>query len=880
MRLHRLTLRNVRGVEERTLDFSDGRDTTGVVIVEGRNEAGKSTLGDALDALLAYKDNSRHADVRSLKTVDRDEAPEVEAELEVGDHRFVYGKQFLKRTGTELSITAPRGETVQGDEAHSRVERLLADHLDVGLWASLRLRQGQGLDQAGPGGSSGLATALSGRSDASAIGDRELAILEQVRAEYERYYTAKAGTPKPLLRDAEAAVTRFTERLADVDRRRSALQEDIERADRLTRSLPGLREQVDQADARAKEHADALAEVTTLAERVEHCERTEQGAATLLAHLRERHERRTGLVAELAEVERERTNLAEALVAAEQRRRDADARLAAARDQLQAAQEHRREARLIRQGTQRDLDHLQGQATLTALSARAGRAGAALERVREAEAEIAGSGVDDERLAALRAAQTDLTRAEAALDAASPELRFTAARSVRLTARGEPVDLEAGAAAQWTVHGTLELDVGEVGHLEVSAGAGTDDAAETHRRAVERLRDLLEEAGVDDLAAAEAAVRRRREAERTVEEARRERATALDGQSAEDLAEEIDRLERQLAADAGTRPDDTPLPHDPEQARASLQWAVEAERLADESVAGPEAAHDAARAELEQHREALVEQRTRTEETARRADAIRAELEDARDGGTDEELATRLATAEADCARARTDLDEAREKLSAADPDTVTARAGNAEQVARDARTRLVEAEQDLRDTRVRIAALGGDGLWEQRELLAAELVQAQGELEGLQRRATAARTLLDVLEHHRGRARERYAAPLRSQLLAYGRVLHGPEFDVEFDDDLRVSRRHLDGVWLDVADLSVGAREQLALLGRLACATLLGEQGGLLLFDDALGNTDPERLELIGAVLRMAGEHSQVIVLTCYPERYHHVGGARRISL
>lgn len=880
MRLHRLTLRNVRGVAERSLDFSDGDATSGVVIVEGRNEAGKSTLGDALDVLLTYKESSKHADVRSLKTVDRDEPPEVEAELEVGDHRFVYAKRFLKRPGTDLSITQPRGERAQGDEAHARVERILAEQLDVGLWSSLRLRQGAGLEQAGPGGTSGLAAALSGQSDASAIGDRELAILEQVRSEYERYYTAKAGTPKPVLRDAEAAVAKLTERLEEVDQRRSSLQADVDRADRLARSLSGLREQVEEAAARAKEHAERRAEVETLAARVDQCERAEQGAAAALAHLQERRDRRTALVNELADVEAQRATLAEALTAAEDTQRGTGDRLAAAREELTAAQARQREARAARQRAQRDLDHLHDRATLTSLRTRAERAAKALERLRGAEAEAEAITVDQPLLDELRTAQTDLTRAEAALDAASPEVRFTATRAVRLQVDGEPVDVAAGDTPQWPVPGALTLRVGDIGEVEVRAGAGTDDAAETHRRAAGRLRDGLERAGVADLAAAEAAVRRRREAQRTVEEARRERATALEEHSAEALADEIDRLERQLAAHVEGRDGAGPLPEDAEPARAALAAAVEAERLADEAVADPEAALDTAHAAQERQRDAVVEQRTRTDEAARRAAAIRDELDEARQAVADAELATQVETAERGCAQARAELEAARAELAGADPDTVTARAENAAQVAEDARTRLHDAERDLRDTRVRVAALGGDGLWEQREVLAVELAHAEAELEGLRRRATAAATLLEALEHHRGLARERYAAPLRDQLLAYGRMLHGPEFDVELDDDLRVRRRHLDGVWLDVGDLSVGAREQLALLGRLACATLLGDQGGLLLFDDALGNTDPERLELVGAVLRMAGEHCQVVVLTCYPDRYRHVGGATRIAL
>ena len=45
-------------------------------------------------------------------------------------------------------------------------------------------------------------------------------------------------------------------------------------------------------------------------------------------------------------------------------------------------------------------------------------------------------------------------------------------------------------------------------------------------------------------------------------------------------------------------------------------------------------------------------------------------------------------------------------------------------------------------------------------------------------------------------------------------------------------------------------------------------------------GYTDPERLKLMGAVLARAGKECQVIILTCVPERYSHVGEATIVRL
>ncbi|MFO7779371.1 MAG: AAA family ATPase [Nitriliruptoraceae bacterium] len=880
MRLHRLTLRNVRGVEERTVTLASAGTDTGVIIVEGLNEAGKSTLGDALDVLLTYKDSSRHSDVRSLQSAGREEPPEVEAELDLGGHRFTYHKRYLKRTATTLTLSAPRGEQLSGDAAHDRVDALLHEHLDVALWSSLRLRQADGLAQTAPGHARGLATALAEHSDVSAIGDRELTVLQRVQEEYERYFTAKAGTPKPLLREAAATVQDLTEQLATIEDRRASLTADIDRADRLARSLPALRSQVTETAAQAEEHAARRAEVAALAEQVERLRDVAQQAEATLERLEERRRRRTALTEELAEVTAAQQERTTALAAAQAQQRDLEDRLERARTELEAAQDRQRDARRARELAQRDLDLLGQQQALSRSRARAERAAAALARRRDAEATTTEITLDDAGLDDLRAAQHELTRARAALDAASPQLRFTAERAVGLLADGESMELAPGERARWPVQGTFSLRIEEVGEVEVLAGAGIDDAAEAHRLAAEELRAGLERAGVADLAAAELAVRRRREAERTIAEAQRERETALEGQAAEDLDEEVDRLERTVTRELSARDATAPLPDSIAAARTALEAAGAAERDADEGVAGPAAEVESAREALERDRAHAIELTTRCSEADDRLAAIRAELVEARDRSSDEDLAAELAAAEEARAAAHAAADTAAASLAAADPDAVTELADNAAAVVADARGRLQAAEQDLRDTRVRISALGGDGLWEQREAVATELTHAQTALLGLQRRAEAARTLRDTLERHRLQARDRYAAPLREQLVVYGRMLYGPEFDLELDDDLRIARRYLGGLWLDVTQLSVGAREQLALLGRLACASLLGAHGGVLLFDDALGNTDPDRLERLGAVLRSAGQHAQVIVLTSYPDRYRHVGGATRIAL
>jgi uncharacterized protein YhaN len=142
---------------------------------------------------------------------------------------------------------------------------------------------------------------------------------------------------------------------------------------------------------------------------------------------------------------------------------------------------------------------------------------------------------------------------------------------------------------------------------------------------------------------------------------------------------------------------------------------------------------------------------------------------------------------------------------------------------------------------------------------------------------------LRDTLERHRAQARLRYAAPLRDRIEALGRVVHGPSFGVGLGADLEVEARTVDGVRLPVTSLSTGAREQLATLVRLAIAGLTATDGSgvPVVLADALGWSDPGRLQAMGALLARAGATGQVILLTSAPDRYvGTVPGARVVRI
>jgi exonuclease SbcC len=63
----------------------------------------------------------------------------------------------------------------------------------------------------------------------------------------------------------------------------------------------------------------------------------------------------------------------------------------------------------------------------------------------------------------------------------------------------------------------------------------------------------------------------------------------------------------------------------------------------------------------------------------------------------------------------------------------------------------------------------------------------------------------------------------------------------------------------------------------RLALGHFLGQvERQLVVLDDPLVNTDPNRLERILNLLEAASETLQIVILTCHLDRYQDISGKR----
>ena len=878
LRIRRIRVTDFRGIAEREIRFAE----TGVTVVEGPNESGKSSLADALDLLIEYKDSSKHRDVLAAQPVGTDAGPLVEADLLVGPYSITYRKRWVRDRETRIVVQGPRPEILTGDAAHDRALEILDANADRALWRALRLLQGRDVGQASVKAAGSLGAALE-RAAGGTDPAEEGSLFESVEAEAARYYTP-TGREKDVfapLGDAVATATATVRRLrAECDR----VEADAEALARITAELAGMHESLAAADVATKEREARWARVEKLAG-VSRERRAAHEAATARANeVRAAAEARRALSASALEAEQELAVLVAPGTVEEGRQGELDRSLAATVARVADARRARDGAVhtvAIRRG---DRDALRDRAELAALQARKHRLDALAEAGRVAQAAVETNPITDGILDGIEGATRAAELARARLDAGAGEVTIEATSPIEPVIDGAVVRIAAGRIETRSIGEGLRIEVPGVVRLVARPGASAAGLRADLEAAEAALARAFGEAGVADVVAARARSAERRSAAEAVTRARREFAAVLAGERQADLEQRIATLAARQADRASTereRPPDLAGPRDADEASTLLDAAEDADRAATTALGIAEEAERSAHIAADTARAASEERRVAVGIAERRARDLAETLAVARDAAVDDVLERRLADAERDAAEAGASRLRAETELAEANPEQAKALAENARKALDGLRARQHQLSVDQARLAGALEQRGEAGLSEQLDTAEGELVRAEDALRRLRRRAAAARLLLDTVKARRAEAFRRYVLPLKQRLEALGRLVFGPDVIVDVADDLSIASLARGGAPIAWEQLSIGTREQLGVLVRLACAELVAADGGVpVMLDDALGWSDPQRLEAMGAVLARAGETAQVIVLTCFPDRYVHVGGATVLRL
>ena len=150
-----------------------------------------------------------------------------------------------------------------------------------------------------------------------------------------------------------------------------------------------------------------------------------------------------------------------------------------------------------------------------------------------------------------------------------------------------------------------------------------------------------------------------------------------------------------------------------------------------------------------------------------------------------------------------------------------------------------------------------------------------------LNRKAQAARMLYTVLEEHKSSAEKDYSIHFAKYINDLAKSFYGTDVHFEVSDSFEILSRRMGSTEVDVEDLSTGAKEQLAILIRLALTQIVqvGEPFPVIL-DDEFAHSDPDRIAMMNNIFSDFGDDQQFIMLTCTPEKFTGYNPVKTIDL
>jgi hypothetical protein len=867
MRLLEVEVRNWRGLSRKISGLSPRLN-----LILGPNESGKSRIFQAIRYGLfeSYKGAAQHKQL--LQSWTSPEAPFVRLVFVEGNVEYEIQKQFLKGATAQLG---GGGTTVRGDDAEDALRHLTgarqagnrgAGTADLGIWPLLMVPQGESrkalqedLNEDGRGRLQDRLSKEIGVAAISAAGQRVMLLAEQ---EYHRYFTA-TGQEAKVLRDARAAVDVSVTAVATAS---AALQRQEQTATTVAdnrRELFDLssRSQMARQDAEAArgkaEAAQAAASRVGVAQGAVNT--AEQRALNAAENLKTRTEADNAierLTTDEANINTEldqrltvQQDLEQAAVNADKLTATIENKVTEVRSAVEAAQRERRRAELTT--AQAELD-----ARISSLQ----RIEGAIATARSSRASL--PLIDAKSLGRLKTLDQEARAATAQLQGAAVSVVV----HLRQTIDVDGITHKAGENVQIEVTENRRISIGAMADVEIRPGGGElDRLRESKTRADQSLAAALRAANVKDLDQAATVNAELTDWDRRLSGLVAE-AKATSTKPLDQLREDLARLE----ADVDRLGDEVEIDRDPTSLSADL---LEAENAFSTARGG----RDAAKAALAEYRSGTAEQRARATTTRQERDRLGHLYSDR---PTADVLRTAQAEAIAERERQQSTLAAAQREF---------ADLGGAE-VQTDARRLALAAEglsNRLRDVRSAGDQLQGTlqgmmeaGNYETVQQADVQMEQARTEFTRLERHAAAAKRLWEVLSEERRRVVERLTAPVTLRVKPYLQDIF-PGSSLDAGEGLEVVGLQSGNLREPYTELSGGAQEQISLLTRIGLAEVLAGDGTLpLILDDALINTDPDRIRGVHRALFRAAERLQIIVFSCHDVLFDGLGAEFVVKL
>jgi chromosome segregation ATPase len=854
---------------------------SGLTVIVGDNEEGKSTLLEALRTAVFVRYNISGDVATGLLPYHSSVRPEIKLSFELHGNDYRLSKGFCQHPTAEL--VGPDG-TWSGAAVDDKLQELLkfkppgrggGDDRHRGIWGLFWVEQGRSFKELEPNDDSRSAIRATLENEVGDVlgGKRGSKILASIARQFERKFT-ESGRPtgeyakaiktvevlETDLADARNKLISYEETIAELEGKLDRLskyesrktaataQEALQIAQEANRNIEQLEKE------RSRSVSDQrVAEAESEAASVAWTKRQEdiQGLDTAALAVKSVAEQLAELEPSVSE---QQSNLARHTTA----RNASEIAVSNAQKQLANAEQEVRYAR--------------AKAQTGELKERLEKARRASEKAKDFQAKAKVILIDPRALAALRKLDKEAEDARVTLEAVATGLKVMMHPGRTATLNGERLTADASRR----ITDVAKLEIKDVCRITITPGGDLDELRNAHRNCSQKLVDALRRYGVKNFAEGEAQVEERK---RLVDDAKRhtELVSVYAPDGLEVLDAELSFQEVVLKDVSEPRKKQLPPVADAESELEGLRASREKTQTKLREVSTQE---EEARAQLFEVQQQSSRLEGESKQSRERFAQAKAELDRNRRMKADETLGTEYGAAVKKEEGTRLATMNAEKEWEQAQPERVKLQLEQAEKAVAEIRRALEELNQGIRELQTELRALGQMGLGEKAEDLSAKLGGARTELQRLEREARAVKLLYQVLTQAEKEAKEEFLRPVTKRVQPYLKILL-PEAELVMDENIEITGLRRGSVIEPFGSLSLGTREQLAVLARLAFADLLSEKGqpAAVILDDAIVYADEERFTNMLLILARAAKNLQVIVLTCH-ERDYASSGARIIRL
>ena len=862
----------------------------GLNIVVGPNEMGKSTLLDALRAVLFEKYSSRAQPIKALQN-DRNQAgPVVELSFELDDGEYRIIKRFMKKPHARLYY--PDGRIFEGDVAEDKLRNLLdftepgqggAKPETLGMWNVLWVKQGQSFTALDlpESARSNLHVALESEVGTVLGGRRGRDLPQTIQKQLGELVTKDRGNPRGKYKAVIEQADFIQNELDDLKNQRKNLSGTLDELEESLEKLERLKDKdLNEADKKKLEETrNDLKELAEMGERIDAARRELKIEELRLEGLTKIEQRHCELKESITKKETALDDTKEDLEKVRKQEEKLRSDITNLDETINEAARKADNAREIVLRKSRIHDAVQLKTLIDRLQDRWEKAQDAEERQRLAQQRVASTLVTDETIKEIRGAQKKLEKSTNRLDAAATRIAFDIRPERFSEIEVDGARLSPDRLSMQAVEPT-RITVSELGNITVEpAIKNRDKLISEKREAEEYLENALNRVGVLDVKAAEDQHGERKKALEDADIARREAELhAPPGDEYEAGADALADYIKGHREILESKMDELKLKELPsyQEIETELENVKKQENEARQALDDVRVELKGPQETLGTLKEKLAVAKDRQKNCKESLSDLRKQLEQAEEEYPNAKLRSDIEATKEKLANQQNIVDELQDQHSEEKSVQLEARKGRLEETISNRREKRQKLKEKISGLKSRFDLLEGAGLDEVISKKQRELELREEEKTRYEREENVLTLLLSTLREAEREAKRHYLSPVVDRLRPYLRLLF-PGAEIMIDENL-----HITGVIRDSGyeesfnHLSMGTQEQVAVLVRLAFAKMLIEQGrpATVVLDDALVFSDDTRISRMFDILNMVARDVQILIFTCREQLFEGLGG------